>query len=185
MITIGIDPGIELTGVGIVEKNETGLKLIFKELIKTSRNDTTGLRLRAIYERLIGILGKFEIDHAAVEKLFFAKNVKTALTVSEVRGVILLAISEYDIPIYEYTPLQVKQALVGYGRGKKLQVQEMVKLILKLDEIPQPDDVADGIALAITHINTYRTLSRIKDNSTSGNKSKNNGHENDYLDFRR
>jgi crossover junction endodeoxyribonuclease RuvC len=102
------------------------------------------------------------LNTRAVEKLFFAKNVTTAMKVSEARGVILLTLQQHGIPVYEYTPLQVKQALTGYGRADKQQVQHLIKRIMGLDEIPKPDDVADGIALAVTHINTWKMTRKQK-----------------------
>jgi crossover junction endodeoxyribonuclease RuvC len=165
MIVIGIDPGIEKTGIGIVELNNTKLNLIHKELIYTSSKEKTEVRLEKIYNRLSEILNNFKIDNASVEKLFFSKNVKTAITVAEVRGIIILALQQKKIPIYEYTPLQIKQGLIGYGRGTKKQIQELIKIILKSDEIEKQDDIADGIALAIVHLNSYKTLSKIKDYS--------------------
>ena len=163
MTVIGIDPGIEKTGIGIVQLNDNKLSLIHKELIYTSSKEKFEIRLEKIYNKLFGILSSYELDYASVEKLFFSKNVKTAITVAEVRGIIILALQQFKIPIYEYTPLQIKQGLIGYGRGTKRQVQELIKIILNSDEIEKRDDVADGIALAIVHINTHKTLSKIKD----------------------
>ena len=161
MITIGIDPGIEKVGIGIVSSDKGISKLVAKELIHTSSKLKTPERLGIIFDRLNTILSLYNIDHASVEKLFFAKNTKTAMIVSEARGVVLLALQLKNLPIFEYTPLQVKQSLIGYGRGEKSQIQSIVKMMLKLDEIPKPDDVADAIALAITHNNTYKFLSKI------------------------
>lgn len=163
MTAIGIDPGIEKTGIGIVQLNNNKLKLIHKELIYTSSKINFEIRLEDIYNKLIKILNNYKVDFASVEKLFFAKNVKTAINVAEARGVIILALQQNKIPIYEYTPLQVKQGLIGYGRGTKRQVQELIKIILETDEIVKHDDVADGIALAIVHLNSYKTLSKIRD----------------------
>ncbi len=163
MTAIGIDPGIEKTGIGIVQLNNNKLELIHKELINTSSKINFEIRLEDIYNKLIKILNNYKVDFASVEKLFFAKNVKTAINVAEARGVIILALQQKKIPIYEYTPLQVKQGLIGYGRGTKRQVQELIKIILETDEIVKHDDVADGIALAIVHLNSYKTLSKIRD----------------------
>lgn len=174
MTVIGIDPGIERTGIGIIKKDDKKLELVYHTLIKTSSKTSHFKRLKQIYDGINKILYQYAVDHASIEKLFFAKNVKTAMSVAEARGVISLAVEQSKIPIYEYTPLQVKQALTGYGRGSKAQIQELVKIVLNLDEVPKPDDVADGIALAITHINTFRTMSKINDNL-----------QKDYLDFRR
>ena len=165
MTVIGIDPGIEKTGIGIVQLNDNKLSLIHKELIYTSSKEKFEIRLEKIYNKLFGILSSYELDYASVEKLFFSKNVKTAITVAEVRGIIILALQQKKIPIYEYTPLQIKQGLIGYGRGTKRQIQELIKIILKSDEIEKQDDIADGIALAILHLNSYKTLSKIKDYS--------------------
>ncbi|MCK4798128.1 MAG: crossover junction endodeoxyribonuclease RuvC [Spirochaetes bacterium] len=176
MITIGIDPGIEKTGIGIVEKNKQKSNLIYQYLIKTSPKVSHGERLKIIYDDLCDVISLFSIDYASIEKVFFAKNVKTASIISEVRGVLILALQQNNIPIYQYTPLQVKQALTGYGKATKRQIQELVKLLLDLKEIPKPDDVADGIALAITHINTFKTISRIKDKKN---------YFDDYMAFRR
>ncbi len=162
MITIGIDPGIEKTGIGIIEKNSNILNLLYYKLIKTSSKESQSDRLNEIHVKLTAILKKFKIDSASVEKLYFSKNIKTALTVSEARGVILLTLRQNNIPVYEYTPLQVKQALIGYGRAGKSQMQNFIRLLLNLKETPKPDDVADGIALAIIHMNYYKTLSKVK-----------------------
>lgn len=162
MLTIGIDPGIEKVGVGIVENCSPRLKLIDSTLIKTSSKLSTSERLAQIFSELTTILDLYPVKDAAVEQLFFAKNTKTAMTVAQARGVILLALQLKGLQVHEYTPLQVKQALIGYGRADKKQIQQLVKVILKLDEIPKQDDVADGIAIAITHINTYKTLSKIR-----------------------
>ena len=163
MTVIGIDPGIEKTGVGIVQLNNNELNLIHKELIYTSSKEKFEIRLENIYNKLSEILSNFKIDYASVEKLFFSKNVKTAINIAEVRGIIILALQQFKIPIHEYTPLQVKQGLIGYGRGTKKQIQELIRIILKSDKIEKRDDVADGIALAIVHLNSYKTLSKIKD----------------------
>ncbi|MCG8569854.1 MAG: crossover junction endodeoxyribonuclease RuvC [Spirochaetes bacterium] len=161
MIIIGIDPGIEKTGIGIIQKEQQKLQLLDSVLIHTSAKLSHQQRLQNIFTELSTIVEKFPVEEAAVEKLFFAKNIKTALTVSEARGVILLALQLKKLPIYEYTPLQVKQALIGYGRATKKQIQELVKIILQLDEIPKQDDVADGIAVAITHIHSMKLKKKI------------------------
>jgi crossover junction endodeoxyribonuclease RuvC len=162
MVTIGIDPGIERVGIGIVSSNNKKMTLEYQKLIKTSSKLSISKRLRIIHEELNGILDKYRVDHASVEKLFFAKNIKTALTVSEARGVILLTLEQRNIPVFEYTPLQLKQAIIGYGRAVKNQIQEFVVTMLGLKEKIKLDDVADGIALAIVHLNTFKTISKIK-----------------------
>ncbi|HOV13379.1 MAG TPA: crossover junction endodeoxyribonuclease RuvC [Spirochaetota bacterium] len=157
MIVIGIDPGIERTGIGIVENIRGKSNLIFSELIKTNSKLSTSERLAIIFQTLNRITDLYKIDSASVEKLFFAKNTKTAMVVSEARGVLLLSLQLKNIPIYEYTPLQVKQALTGYGSGTKEQVHNLVKIILNLKDLSKQDDVSDGIALAITHIHSQKS----------------------------
>jgi len=162
MIVIGIDPGIERTGIGIVKKESNKYDLIFNKLIKTSSKDSYYFRLNKIFNDFSEILSSFKIDQASIEKIFFAKNVKTAMSVSEVRGILLLALTMNNIPIFEYTPLQIKQSLVGYGNATKDQVKKLIQIILKLDKIPESDDIADGIALAIIHLNISKTFSKIR-----------------------
>lgn len=161
MITIGIDPGIEKCGVAIVEENKGKLKLINSQLIKTSSNLKESERLEEIFIGINNIISEFIIDYAAIEKLYFSKNVKTAMSISQAKGVILLALQLKKIKVFEYTPLEVKKALIGYGRGKKRQIQSLVKIILNLENIPQSDDVADAMAIAITHINTHKFMSKV------------------------
>lgn len=161
MITIGIDPGIERVGVGVVESVNGKLRLLHSELIKTPATLPTSARLEIIYNKLNVIMSNYVIDYASVEEIFFAKNLKTAVVVAQARGVIMLSIQLKGVPLYEYTPLQVKQALVGYGRATKNQINSVLKMILK-ENITNQDDVADGIALAITHINSYRVIEKMK-----------------------
>ena len=159
MITIGIDPGIERIGLGVVESSNGKMKLLNHELIKTPASLTTPQRLAMLYEKLMQFLKENKADNAAVEELFFARNTTTAITVAQARGVILLALQNMGLPIFEYTPLQVKQAVVGYGRAEKKQVQFMVKNILGLNAIPKPDDAADALAVALTHMQTNSVMS--------------------------
>lgn len=161
MTVIGIDPGIEKTGIGIIESYKGNYKLIFEKLIKTNSKLNYYKRLSIIDEEFNEILNNFKIDSAAIEKVFFAKNVKTALIISEVRGILLLSLFKKNISIFEYTPLQVKQSIAGYGNADKTQVQKFIKILLKLENIPKSDDVADGMALAIVHLNSYKVLSKI------------------------
>ncbi len=162
MITIGIDPGIERVGIGVVQYRDSRLKLLDSKLIKTSSKDSVGKRLQIIYDELMVILGCYTVKYASVEEIFFAKNVKTVINVAQARGVILLALEKSLIPVYEYTPLQVKQALSGYGRADKSMMQRMLRMIIGDEAAILQDDVADGVALAITHINTNRIYEKIK-----------------------
>ncbi|KUG21102.1 MAG: crossover junction endodeoxyribonuclease RuvC [Methanomicrobiaceae archaeon] len=157
MIVIGIDPGIARVGYGVVEKQGHAIRLITYGCIETEGKDRSNAsRLLEIYGLISVLLDDYPADHASVERLFFAKNVTSAMQVSEVRGVILLAAEERQIPITEYTPNQIKQSVTGSGRAGKQQVQEMVRRLLGLNEIPRPDDAADALAAALCHINTLR-----------------------------
>jgi crossover junction endodeoxyribonuclease RuvC len=151
---IGIDPGIAIVGFGIIDKQ--GNKLIPKQYgcIRTEAHLRDSLRLKQIYDAITSLLNKYKPDVMGVEKLFFNRNVTTAFSVGQARGVMILAAEEAGIPVYEYTPLQVKQAVVGYGQAEKKQIQEMVRLLLSLPDIPKPDDVADALGVAITHAHT-------------------------------
>ncbi|MDP2934675.1 MAG: crossover junction endodeoxyribonuclease RuvC [bacterium] len=159
MIILGIDPGTAIVGFGLIEKENKSqkLKLIEYGCIKTSAKFSTAERLKIIYEELSSLLKKHKPDIVAVEDLFFFKNLKTAINVSQARGVILLAIAEKNIVVAEFTPLQIKQAVACYGRAEKLQVQKMVKTLLGLDEIPKPDDAADALAAAICCAHSTRS----------------------------
>ena len=154
-IILGIDPGLADTGYGVIQKKNNG-KLICQEygVVKTSAGEKLGERLETINKKLDKIIKKHKPGLIAVEQLFFCKNVKTALLVGQARGVILLTARQNKIPTVEFTPLQVKQAVSSYGQAEKSQVQKMVKLILNLKELPEPDDAADALAIAICAINS-------------------------------
>ena len=156
MIILGIDPGTAITGWGLIQKRENKLSLIDYGCITTKAHLAQSKRLVIIYQELGKLLRNNKPKVMATEKLFFFKNLKTAISVAQSQGVILLAAQKAKVPIFEYTPLQVKQAMSGYGRADKKQVQKMVKILLKLDKIPQPDDAADALALAICHAHTRR-----------------------------
>lgn len=151
MRILGIDPGIAIVGFGVVDKQGSQLRPVQYGSIQTEAGLPVPLRLRQIFEAMQSLLETYRPDELSIEKLFFAKNVTTAFTVSQARGVILLAAELAGVPIYEYTPMQVKQAVTGYGGAEKKQIQEMTKLLLRLKEIPKPDDVADALGIALTH----------------------------------
>ncbi|MFN2363212.1 MAG: crossover junction endodeoxyribonuclease RuvC [Halarsenatibacteraceae bacterium] len=155
MKIMGIDPGLAALGYAFVEKNNNSFQLIEYDVIETSSDLTDVKRLKKIYERLQNLIKDNQPDCMAVEELFFNKNVKTAIRVGQARGVILLAGADAGLKVSEYTPLQVKQAVVGYGRASKHQVQHMVKALLNLESIPEPDDAADALAVAICHGHNY------------------------------
>jgi crossover junction endodeoxyribonuclease RuvC len=153
MAVIGIDPGTAITGFGIIEESPEGsIKALEYGVIRTEAKLKPEERLVSIFQQLNEVVSRHVIESAAVERLFFQKNAKTALSVGEARGVILLALTQKGIPLYEYNPVDIKQAVTGYGRADKPQMQQMVKILLALDEIPRPDDAADALAIAICHI---------------------------------
>ena len=149
-IILGIDPGLATTGFGIIkcENNETSL--IDYGIISTPAKKPLLSRLQTIHEKLTKIIKKYKPNVCACEELFFCKNVKTALLVGQARGVILLTINEHKLPFHEFTPLQVKQSITGYGHADKKQIQQMTKILLHLKKEPQPDDAADALAIALT-----------------------------------
>jgi len=151
MRIIGIDPGTGILGFGIVEANRGKLELVDAGVIRTPVKEDDAVRLLTIYEELTDIIVDTKPETMSVEKLFFARNVTTAMTVAQARGVVLLCGQQAGLQLFEYTPMQIKQALTGYGRAEKKQIQEMVKVILQLEHIPKPDDAADALAAAITH----------------------------------
>jgi crossover junction endodeoxyribonuclease RuvC len=145
-----IDPGTATTGFGVIDKQGSKIKFVAAGVITTPATAPMLQRLDTIYQEIKQVIAEYKPDAMAVELLFFATNVTTAFTVGQARGVILLAAGQAGLEVSEYTPLQVKQAVTGYGRADKKQIQEMVKVLLKLPEIPKPDDAADGLAIAIT-----------------------------------
>ncbi|MBD2844593.1 crossover junction endodeoxyribonuclease RuvC [Paenibacillus sp. IB182496] len=151
MRVLGIDPGIAIAGFGFVDKLGHKLEPVQYGAIETAAHTPQETRLRQVYESACALMDKYKPDAVAVEKLFFNRNVTTAFAVGQARGVIILAAAQRGLPVAEYTPLQVKQAIVGYGKAEKRQVQEMVKMFLKLAAVPKPDDVADALAVAICH----------------------------------
>jgi len=158
MLVLGIDPGLATTGYGLVSDSDQALSLIDFGTLKTSPKDSLGERLLVLYRELGILIDRHHPGAVAVEELFFSRNVRTAMTVGHARGVVLLGAAQSDVPIFEYTPLQVKDAVVGYGRATKNQVQEMVRLLVGMSQIPRPDDAADAIAVAICHIHSSRLL---------------------------
>lgn len=156
MRILGIDPGTGILGFGVIETDKGKAQLVDAGVIRTPVKEDDAVRLQTIFEEITDIIAETKPQEMAVEKLYFAQNVTTAMTVAQARGVVLLAGQQAGLTIYEYTPLQIKQALTGYGRAEKKQIQEMVRVILKLKEIPKPDDCADALACALTHAQTMR-----------------------------
>lgn len=156
MIILGIDPGFAITGYGVVKYEGNKFSTIDYGSITTQSNMELPKRLLHLHVSLKELINKYKPDAVSIEELFFNKNIKTALTVGHGRGVAVLAAAESGVDVFEYTPLQVKQSVVGYGRAEKAQVQQMVKIILNLPQIPKPDDVADALAIAVCHGHSYR-----------------------------
>jgi crossover junction endodeoxyribonuclease RuvC len=157
MITLGVDPGTATTGFGIIQEELDGnLTVLNFGVIQTTPALSQAERLVQLYKQIRELILLHHPETCAVEKLFFERNVRTALSVGQARGVILLAMAELNLQIGEYTPLEVKQAVVGYGGADKHQIQQMVKAILGLEDIPQPDDAADALAIAICHIHSLK-----------------------------
>lgn len=155
MITLGIDPGIAIMGFGVVEGDDDP-RLLTHGVVRTSSSVPMPDRLAQLYAGVCDIMCQYEPDVLAVEQLFFARNVTNALAVGQARGVVLLAGAQRDIPVVEYKPSEVKLAVAGHGAADKLQVQTMVQMILQLDTIPNPDDAADALAIAICHVYSSR-----------------------------
>ena len=160
MRILGIDPGYAIVGFGIIEHERNSFRTVGYGAITTKAGIELSRRLEIIYDDLNNVIQKYSPDVMAIEKLFYNTNAKTAIEVCEARGVTLLAAQKNFLPIFEYTPLQVKQSLVGYGRADKKQVQEMTKSFLNLNEIPKPDDTADALAIAVCHAHTSSSVSR-------------------------
>ena len=154
---LGIDPGTGILGFGVIDVGSTGkISLVDAGVIRTPVHENDAIRLLTIYDELESIIKAIKPDVMSVEKLFFARNVTTAMTVSQARGVVLLLGMQNNLDIHEFTPMQIKQAVTGYGKADKKQIQEMVRTLLQLKEIPQPDDAADALAAAICCSMTLR-----------------------------
>lgn len=162
MIILGIDPGLATMGWGVIEAERGRQRLVEYGCILTTPKQRFPERLKQIYDDMLTLLNRFSPEEIAFEELFFAKNVTTALTVGAARGVSVAACANYTENLYEYTPMQVKQAIVGYGGAEKHQVQQMVKLLLRMEDIARPDDAADAIAIALTHAATGAAKSEFR-----------------------
>lgn len=157
MIVLGIDPGYAIVGWGVINFNGVSYSPLGYGAITTNADQDFNLRLERIYDELELIIKQAKPDAMAIERLYFQNNQKTAINVAQARGVILLAAQKNNIPVFEYTPLQVKMAVTGYGQAKKPQIMEMTRRLLKLKEVPKPDDTADALAMAITHTHAAGT----------------------------
>ncbi len=160
MLVIGIDPGTATTGYGLVREERDGtLTVVAYGVVTTPAGEEMPLRLVQLHNELAQLISLHRPESGAVEKLFFQKNVKTAITVAQGRGVAILALAQAGLSVGEYTPLEVKQSVVGYGNADKAQVQQMVRALLGLEKIPKPDDAADALAIAICHLHMVKSQS--------------------------
>jgi crossover junction endodeoxyribonuclease RuvC len=166
MLVLGIDPGIAITGYGLVTDTGQGLSAVEYGVIETTAGQPLCERLLRLDTQLRALIGTYQPDVMAVEELFFSANVRTAMAVGQARGVILLAAARAGLEVFEYTPLQVKQAVSGYGRADKHQVQEIIRLLLQLDSMPHPDDAADALAVAICHAHSGKLSALIEKKSS-------------------
>jgi crossover junction endodeoxyribonuclease RuvC len=160
MRVLGVDCGGEYTGFGVVEDNGDGLRCLAKGAIRLATKEPLELRLKKVYDGLAELLVEHRPDIVAIEDVFYSVNAKSALKLGHVRGVAMMAAAQHGLAVVAYAPLSVKSAVAGYGRAEKHQVQEMVARLLKLDELPQPADAADALAIAICHIHTAATHQR-------------------------
>lgn len=158
MRILGIDPGYAIVGYGVLDYRSNHFGIVDFGAITTPAGMDFGRRLEIIYDEMQELIEKTKPEAMAIEKLFYNTNAKTVIDVGQARGVLLLAAQKNHLPVYEYTPLQVKQSVVGYGRAEKKQVQEMTRLMLHLDKVPKPDDTADALAMAICHAHTSGSL---------------------------
>lgn len=156
MIILGVDPGTAITGYGFIRADTDPIEMVAYGAVLTPSDWEMPRRLAHIYKELSALIAQYQPSDAVVEKLFFSKNVRTALSVGQARGVALLAAEQARLTIHEYTPTEIKQAVVGYGRADKNQIQQMVKMLLQLEFVPQPDDAADALAVAICHAHSAR-----------------------------
>ncbi len=158
MIVLGIDPGYAIVGYGVVSYESNHFRMLDYGAITTEAHTPFNERLERIYDCARALIEHYHPEAMAIEKLFFNTNQKTAIDVAQARGALVLAAQKARIPIFEYTPLQVKQSVVGYGRAEKKQVQEMTRVMLNLEKIPRPDDAADALAMAICHCHSAGSL---------------------------
>ncbi len=161
MMILGIDPGYAIVGYGLIDYRNNHFAVVDYGAILTDAGTPFNERLEKIYDSLTAIIERYKPEAMSVEKVFYNSNAKTVIDVSQARGVIMLAAQKNKVPVFEYTPLQVKQSVVGYGRAEKKQIQEMTRRILALEKIPKPDDTADALAMAICHAHSSGSLSAV------------------------
>ncbi len=163
MLFLGIDPGLASLGYGLIEEDGDRLQCIDYGVVTTKSTAKVDRRLLKLHQGVDELLTTYQPNYMVLESLFFAKNVKTAIAVGQARGVVILAAAKREVPFCEYTPLQVKQAITGYGQASKRQIQELVKSILGLSKIPRPDDAADALAIALCHLQSYKMRAKLEE----------------------
>ncbi|MHB0875144.1 MAG: crossover junction endodeoxyribonuclease RuvC [Anaerolineae bacterium] len=168
MLVLGIDPGTAITGYAIVGEGEDAPYLVDAGVLRTESTEPVGARLQAIYRGVAALARQHRPDAAAVEEVFFSRNVRTALAVGHARGVVLLALADCGVPVYEYKPTQVKGTITGYGAADKQQMQEMVRLLLHLEHRLEPDDAADAAAIAMCHMQTAAFMRAVEGQGKAG-----------------
>lgn len=174
MLILGIDPGIATLGYGVIEKDERGAcRVIDYGVVKTPKEESLSTRLVLLEDGVNEILKKFHPDEIAMEELFFSKNITTGIAVAHARGVAMLACVKFCPYLYEYTPMQIKQALTGYGKAEKAQIQQVVTTMLRLESVPKPDDAADALAIALCHASVSRFGGLFKVGNTTRTKGHN------------
>ena len=156
MLVLGVDPGLATTGYGLVQESKNGLSAVAFGVVTTLPEQPLPKRLQQLYRELSAVIQQYQPDEGAIEELFFSRNVRTAMTVGQARGVALLALVDADLPVTDYTPLTIKQAVSGFGGADKVQMQTTVKMLLRLGDLPRPDDAADALAVAICHLHSAR-----------------------------
>lgn len=171
MITLGIDPGTAILGYGLVASNDELVHLA-NGVLRTSADESMPVRLQRLYDGVRDVIAVHEPDVLAIEQLLFGRNVTTAFAVGQARGIVLLAAAQASLPVVEYTPARIKEAIVGYGKAAKPQMQEMVRVLLSLPAIPQPDDAADALAVAICHVHSARLRTLIADQERDGGRAR-------------
>ena len=159
---IGIDPGYAIMGYGVLEKDGSKLRLLKAGAVTTDKDMPMDFRLKTLYAGLMDVIAEYKPEEVAIEELYFNTNAKTVIFVGEARGVAVLACANNNIPVFEYTPLQIKTSVTGHGRAEKMQVQQMVKMLLGLDEIIKPDDAADAVAAAMCHAKSGEAVKRMQ-----------------------
>jgi crossover junction endodeoxyribonuclease RuvC len=163
VLVLGVDPGLATMGYGLVRETTGGLQAVDYGVVITSPNIPLSQRLQQLYRELSDLVAKHQPDEGAMEELFFSRNVRTAMSVGQARGVALLALADAGLSVTDYTPLTIKQAVSGFGAADKIQVQTTVKLLLRLDSLPSPDDAADALAVAICHLHSARLNKVLRD----------------------